>query len=199
MKKGTIVILNGVTSSGKSTLSKAVQAIFDEPYYYIANDTFNEVICPFSARIAAGSNKFLDPEIMNKAISVMYCLIRDFSDKGLNVIVDHIMCDYSAWFNECIDTLHEYPVLFVRVDCDRDELFRRACKRGYTSSERLDQIDQQLDKIHQHNIYDLAISTSVNTIEENVMIIQQAIEKRDKWDAFKRLKPIIDQERNTEN
>jgi chloramphenicol 3-O-phosphotransferase len=184
MENGNIILLNGVTSAGKSTLAKELQGAFDEPYYYVALDTFNDILCPF----VAGKGKFQDPDIMNKAVSVMHLLIRDFSQKGLNVIVDHILCDYGNWFNDCIDVLHEYPVMFVRVDCDRDELFKRARNRGYTTPERLNQIDQQLSKIHKHGIYDVTISTSANTMEENITKIKQALQNRDEWTAFKRLK-----------
>ena len=125
----------------------------------------------------------------------MHLLIRDFSQKGLNVIVDHILCDDGNWFYDCIDVLYEYPVMFVRVDCDRDELFRRARNRGYTTPERLNQIDQQLAKIHQHGIYDVTISTSANTADVNIQIIKQALQNRNEWTAFKRLKPIINSKR----
>ena len=188
MENGNIILLNGVTSAGKSTLSKELQAAFDEPYYYVALDTFNDILCPF----AAGKGKFQDPEIMDKAVCVMHLLIRDFSQQGLNVIVDHILCDYGNWFYDCINILHRYPVMFVRVDCDRDELFRRAQNRGYTTPERLNQIDQQLAKIHKHGIYDVTISTSANTIDENVISIKQSLSKRNEWTAFKQLKQILD-------
>ena len=191
MGTGNIVVLNGVTSAGKSTLSRELQAAFDEPYYYVALDTFNEILCPFGA----GKGKFQDPEIMNSAVSVMHLLIRDFSQNGLNVIVDHILCDYGSWFYDCVDVLHEYPVMFVRIECNRDELFRRAKSRGYTTPERLNQIDQQLAKIHKHGTYDVTISTSENTIEENVMIIKQSLPNRNEWKAFRKLKTIFDEER----
>ena len=155
MKKGNIVLLNGVTSAGKTTLVKELQAVFDEPYYYVALDTFNDVVCPFTA----GKGKFQDPEIMNRAVFVMHLLIRDFSRKGLNVVVDHILLDYGKWFNDCIDILHEYPVI---------------------------------EKMHKHGIYDVTISNSDNTIEENAIKIKQALLNRNEWTAFKQLKLIID-------
>ena len=190
MKRGSIVLLNGVTSAGKSALSKELQAAFDEPFYYVALDTFNEIIRPYGA----SKGKFTNPDIMNDAVSVMYCLIKDFSDKGLSVIVDHIMTDDSKWFNECVNILYKYPVMFVRVDCDRDVALERARGRGYTTPERLDQIDSQLSRLHKHNIYDLTISTSGDTIEKNAEIIKQELKNRDNWNAFKKLKKIIDKD-----
>lgn len=40
MNKGKIILLNGTSSSGKSTLAKALQSVLDEPYLYIDGDLF---------------------------------------------------------------------------------------------------------------------------------------------------------------
>ena len=40
MNKGKIICLNGVSSSGKSTLAKALQDKLKEPYYLMSEDTF---------------------------------------------------------------------------------------------------------------------------------------------------------------
>lgn len=40
MKKGNIILLNGVSSAGKSTLTKAIQKKLDAPYYHICCDDF---------------------------------------------------------------------------------------------------------------------------------------------------------------
>jgi len=189
MEKGNIILLTGVTSAGKSTLAIKLQEMFDEPYYYIAEDTFNEVICPF----AAGKGKFFDPEIMGRAISVMYEFIRIFSDRGLNVIVDHVMLDGER-IHECVGVLYEHPVMLVRVKCDRGELLDRARRRGYTTFERLSQIDQQLSKSRTYDVYDLAVDTTTTSPEENAQIIKRKLRDRDQWNAFRRLKALFDQE-----
>jgi chloramphenicol 3-O phosphotransferase len=97
--------------------------------------------------------------------------------------------------NERVDVLHDYPVLFIRVDCDRDELFKRARQRGYTTPERLNQIDQQLELINKRNQYDLIINTSTNSTNENVLKIKTELNFSEKWLAFKKLKLQIDNER----
>lgn len=40
MKKGKIIYLNGVSSAGKTTLSKTLQERLTEPYYWMSMDTF---------------------------------------------------------------------------------------------------------------------------------------------------------------
>ena len=191
MTKGNIILLNGVTSSGKSTLSKALQRELDEPYYYIALDTFNEIICPFSV----AGDKFTDTAIMDQAVYTMHCLIRDFSDRGLPVVVDHILADHSDWLYDCVDLLWEYPVFYVHVDCERDELFRRARARGYTSPERLNQIDQQLQMLCSYNLYDMTVNTSKNSAEAIAKVIKEQLGFSSSIMGFRQLKEKLDQER----
>jgi chloramphenicol 3-O-phosphotransferase len=40
MSKGKIICLNGVSSSGKSTLARSLQEILEQPYYLMSEDTF---------------------------------------------------------------------------------------------------------------------------------------------------------------
>ena len=39
---GTILFLNGTSSAGKTTLSRALQELLDEPYQHIALDQFRD-------------------------------------------------------------------------------------------------------------------------------------------------------------
>jgi len=38
MSKGKVICLNGVSSSGKSTLAKSLQEKLNEPYYLMSED-----------------------------------------------------------------------------------------------------------------------------------------------------------------
>ena len=44
MKKGHIVFLNGVTSSGKTSIAKAIQERDDTFFYIVSNDMFQNMI-----------------------------------------------------------------------------------------------------------------------------------------------------------
>ena len=44
MEKGRIIFLNGVTSSGKTSIVEALQARRDVFFYVVANDLFQEMI-----------------------------------------------------------------------------------------------------------------------------------------------------------
>ena len=40
MKPGNVIVLNGTSSAGKTTVAKALQRIMDEPYLHTGNDQF---------------------------------------------------------------------------------------------------------------------------------------------------------------
>ena len=44
MEKGKIIFLNGVTSSGKTTIVEALQERRDVFFYVVANDLFQEMV-----------------------------------------------------------------------------------------------------------------------------------------------------------
>ncbi len=44
MEKGRIVFLNGVTSSGKTSIVDAIQSRDDVFFYVVANDLFQEMV-----------------------------------------------------------------------------------------------------------------------------------------------------------
>lgn len=167
-KKGKIIILNGVSSSGKTTLSKALQQELDEHFFWIANDTFCDMC----------SSKHWDEDwitAINQALTAMIYSAKSFSDIGLNVIIDQVFLNNDTegeLLEKCIKVLHDYPVLFVRVDCSLEELNKREKERG---DRDIGQAKSQLQLVHNHKIYDCVIDTSKNTIDENIRKIKSQL------------------------
>lgn len=167
-KKGKIIILNGVSSSGKTTLSKTLQQELDEHFFWIANDTFCDMC----------SSKHWDEDwvtAINQALTAMIYSAKSFSDIGLNVIIDQVFLNNDTegeLLEKCIKVLHDYPVLFVRVDCSLEELNKREKERG---DRDIGQAKSQLQLVHNHKIYDCVIDTSKNTIDENIRKIKSQL------------------------
>jgi chloramphenicol 3-O-phosphotransferase len=124
MAKGKIVLLNGVSSSGKTTLSRALQEQLPDQYFLIPADLLNEISPPKNSR--SYSIRFTaDPK---PVMSALFGCAKTFSDNGLNVIVETIFTkdahmgldNFLNIFPEC-----DYPVLFVHVTCPLEELRRR--------------------------------------------------------------------------
>ena len=179
-RKGNIVILNGVSSSGKTTVAKALQAELDEHYFWVANDTFCDMC----------SSKHWDKDWVtasNQALRALNYSVQAFSDAGLNVTVDHVFLNdgtQERLLDECVEILHGYPVLFVRVDCSLEELERREKER---SDRDVGQARGQLQYVHNHEIYDCVVDTSKMPTQRIVKLIRDAIKGGRQKDAFERL------------
>ncbi|MBM6617734.1 chloramphenicol phosphotransferase CPT family protein [Bacillus suaedaesalsae] len=166
MKKGTIILLNGVSSSGKSTLSKQLTNLLPD-FFHLSGDDYDLVIEKMEDRV----NERLIPVPTEYFI---HRTIAMFSDKGINLIVDQILHNDET-FVDCLEVLHHYPVLFVGVHCPLDELSRREKERG---DRKIGQAVFQLEYVHQQKEeYDIEVNTKVNTVEECAELIVKQLEK----------------------
>lgn len=173
------IFLNGVSSSGKTTLTSALQRKLTEPYYWLANDTF----CDMSAE------KFWDidhPETEYQSLSMLHHTVKLFSDLGKNVIVDHVMLSVQKGelLKECVNLLYEYPILFVHVTCPIDELRRREKERG---DRDIGQAEGQIAVLNPQTTYDITVDTYENTADECVDKIIQLLSDEENFKAFKML------------
>ena len=176
MNKGKIIVLNGVSSSGKTTLAKEIQDAFDETYMRLSIDDFIKMMPP----------KMIKTDLENtvyKCQTIMLQIITRLSDAGINVVVDNIMLTYFQTLKQYISALHDYPVLLVKVDCPPHELRRRETDRG---DRAIGQGESQIDDLEPKTMYDITINTFTNTISECVKLIEK------KLDAVEQL-PVIKQ------
>ena len=178
MEKGKIIILNGVSSAGKSTLARTLQDRLPEPFYILANDTF----CDMSPV------KFIEinvHETYNRALKGMYHTIKTFSDIGINVIIDDVFLKegYDR-LGECINLLHDYSVLFVQVTCPLEELSRREKERG---DRGIGQGESQLAILDPQDTYDITVDTFNETTEECADKIIEMLSFPGNFSAFKTL------------
>jgi len=157
MQKGKIIILNGVSSSGKSTLAKKLQDRLSVPFYVLANDMFtNDTVAP---------DKFIEMdwrETYYRALIGMYHAVKAFSDIGINTIVDDVFLKEDDRLEQCVELLYHYPVLFAHVTCPVDELRRREEKR---SDRGIGQGESQLAELNPQDTYDVTVDTFNETLE----------------------------------
>ena len=174
MEKGKIIYLNGVSGTGKTTLSKTLQERLDEPFYWVASDVFCSWMAP---------KKFWSPFDI---LSLLFHTVKHYSDIGINSIVDvvHTQQDIEL-LDEGLRLLNEYPVLFVHVTCPVDELHRRKTERGDPEVDKW--LPYQLEKFTPKEPYDITVDTHNETIEECADRIIALINYPEKCKAFKTL------------
>ncbi len=166
----TIVFLNGCTSSGKSSIAKALQntlpglwlvsgidhAIGMAPPklhhhrdgFYFDHDNEGQVRLNFGP----------DGEALLAAHRTSAVAL---AQSGVNLILDEVLATPNMrglW----LAALRGCEVWFVGVQCELGELERREIARG---DRRLGQARGQFNKVHLDMIYDIEVDTSVAPIE----------------------------------
>ena len=174
MTKGKIIYLEGVSSSGKTTLAKALQARLPKPFFWLAGDTFRDM----------APEKFLDsptvifPEIEAATIHT----IRLFSDLGIDAIVDIVPVSMSNSLDLFIQALHQCPVLYIGVTCPLEELRRREKQRGDRPTGLG---ESQLSWMGSQDAYDIVVDTHNQPMEECADQIIALLDFPEKFTAFR--------------
>ena len=159
MEKGRILFLNGVTSSGKTSIVEALQARKDVFFYVVANDLFQEMI----------GEEYLKEnywKYLGEVIIMMYHTAKLFSDMGKNVLIDGILVEregIAPHYERLLSILKDNPLDVVEVYCPPEICRERNIARGdrYES-----QSDEQAALMAPDICYSLRVDTSIHSPEE---------------------------------
>lgn len=166
MAKGSIIFLNGVSSSGKTTIAEhLVRAL--PGFFHFSSDLYDDLI----DRMEDRKNGRLIPVETEHYI---HRTVRMFSDSGVNLVVDHILHDRKTR-DDFYALLLGYPLMMVGVHCPPDIIDQREAARG---DRAIGQGRRQLDFVHLHEVYDMEIDTHAASIEENVAKIVERATRR---------------------
>ena len=164
MKKGRIIFLNGVTSSGKTSIVEAIQEREDHFFYVVANDLFQQMV----------GDKYLREnywKYLSDVIILMYHTAKLYSDMGKNVLIDGILVErpeIAPHYKQLLEILKDNPLDIVEVYCPLDICRKRNIIRG----DRYEtQSDEQQELINSDIKYDFRVDTSTNTPGECANLI----------------------------
>ncbi len=170
MNKGRIIFLNGVTSSGKTSIVEALQNRDDCYFYVVANDLFEQMI----------GDKFLQENYwqhLSRVILLMYHTAKLFSDMGHDVLIDGILVErpeIAHHYRKMLDILADNPLSIVEVACPL-EICR---ERNITRGDRYENQSAEQAAIMAQNIeYAMTVHTDKNTPEECAAAIVRALMK----------------------
>jgi len=159
MKKGKIIFLNGVTSSGKTSIVDALQERRDVFFYVVANDLFQEMV----------GEQYLQEnywKYLSEVIIMMYHTAKLYSDMGKNVLIDGILVErdeIKPHYARLIEIMKDNPLDIVEVYCPLDICKQRNLERGdrYES-----QSEEQTELMNQDIVYSFRVDTSKYSPEE---------------------------------
>lgn len=193
-----IILLNGASCSGKTTLARAVQAAMPEPYLHIALDYFEAMQPERDGRrinVFYGQRTFSDDyaERGPDFLPVMHQCIRAFADEGANAVVEH-MFTKRRWLKDVVERLGDAPVLFVGVDCPLATLREREASRPNAYPGQAEEHHRKLAGLHREGVHDLDLDTAAMDPEACVRALRERIEKGPP-SALRRLRgsPLLDE------
>jgi len=181
-----IILLNGASSAGKSTLCRALQAQLPEPFLYFALDLllFSQEVVPRRSGVEAFGWSRQRPRLFGG----YHRALAAFAAAGNNLIVDYVL-EESQTLGDLVRLLSPYDVFFVGVHCPLPELERRERVRG---DRRIGDARADFERVHTFSSYDFELD-SLGVPEENAAKILAAWQARPDTSVFKR-RSQMDQE-----
>ena len=202
MTPGNIILLNGSSSAGKTTIARMLQQLYREPCQHIALDQFRDGMSerfrglnsPAGDTGARGLNVVpveRDGEQMTEirfgdagrqVLRGMRRAIAVFAREGNHVIVDDLMFEQS-FLLDYLEALAGLRVTFAGVRCELDVVNAREAARpgrfpGTATS--------HFHSVHAHCIYDVEVDSTDSTPRQCAQQIMRAAEETPR--AFDRLR-----------
>jgi chloramphenicol 3-O phosphotransferase len=180
---GRVVLLHGTSSSGKTTVARAVQALSDEPWLRLGIDAFWSAIderwMEHGPRASEGFLWLEDARIVpgpvgRQLAAGMRSAIAACARRGNDVLVDDVFID-PRWLDGWRAELDGLDWLLVGVRAPLPVLEERERLRGNRIA---GEARAQIDVIHRGIEYDLTLDTDTQSPEECAREILAALGRR---------------------
>jgi chloramphenicol 3-O phosphotransferase len=200
---GNVIVLNGPSVAGKTSIQKKLQELFEEPYMAMGIDSIlvgmlptryfmgappdgEQVLYGVPSTDESGSPLFtlrFGPK-GQRVIAGMHHAIAAFAEQGNNVIVDYILYE-REWLPDFANALRSVNAYFVGVRIPLDTLEERerqraTSPRGHARS--------HYATVHAHGLYDVEVDTSRASPEECAARIHEYVRTHPKPTAFAQLR-----------
>jgi chloramphenicol 3-O phosphotransferase len=177
-----IVVLNGTSSAGKTTLAKALQDTLPTPYLLVGIDTvvfalprryLNEQWQDVYRYTYAGDRivSIRPTEYGDRLIRGLHASVAALADEGLDVIVDHVLTE-AGWVDHLERTFAGRPVVRVAVTCPLAVTEERERARN---DRTLGQARAQFDLVHRHLKPDVTLDTSTVDPAQGAALVLRAM------------------------
>lgn len=207
MINGVIIFLNGVSSSGKTTIAKELQRQLDEPFLHVGVDHFLQMMPetyfgkdPGEGDLASQGFYWKTVNhrdrtwfeinaglIGHQLVSGMHRAMAALASAGNNLIIDDVLL-YREWLEDYLLVLREFKVLFVRVSCPIEVVERREYERG---DRMVGQARGDFERVHAHRLYDLEVDTSISNPMKCVQQILRRLQDGSPPEAFSQLRKML--------
>jgi len=182
MQKAKIILLNGVGSSGKTSLARALQAASGDVFLHVQMDAFLDMLptrylddpdgFTFASSTEDGKDvvSIRSGPVARRAMRGMRHAIVALAVEGNNLIVDEVLLGDEK--KEYVRLFAPFQLITVGVHCALQVLEERERQRG----DRLVGLARwQFDKVHTGMTYSVTVDTSEATPEECARVVMHAL------------------------
>jgi chloramphenicol 3-O phosphotransferase len=170
---GTVILLNGTSSSGKTSIARELLDILDGTWFHMPVDAFHAMRCECDI-----ADEDLQAEI-DRTAKGFHRAVAGMAAGGNNLVVDHPLS--RRWrLLDLLDLLVPEDTVLVGVRCPLPELERREIERG----------DRQ---VHSHELHDIDVDTSLHSPRECALRIRGFLPNRPRPTAFETLRRTLHQ------
>jgi chloramphenicol 3-O phosphotransferase len=178
---GQIILLNGVSSSGKTSIARQLLLVLDRPYFCLSVDAINSMRA--KERTAELSPADL-AAVLTRTRAGFHRAVAGMARAGNDIVADYVLSE--RWrLLDCLTVLAGLDVVLVGVHCSAAELERRERARG----DRLPgQAAGQLEQVHAHGVYDIECDTTATGSRDCAIRIKDFLSRRAGPSAFDQLR-----------
>jgi chloramphenicol 3-O phosphotransferase len=179
-RPGRVILLNGPSSSGKSSIGRALQTVLDDPWFLFPVDSLGAM--------RSTSHKMLAEDqidaMLRRTRRGYHRAVAALASVGNDVIMDYPLSE--PWrLDDLLDVLRTCRVTLVDVHCDPDELDRRERHRA----DRPAGLARSQDVFGQ-NDRDITVDTTNTTARACAITIARDIASPGPDTAFDRLRSL---------
>ncbi len=186
---GRVVILNGVSRAGKSTLARAIQESVPGVWMHLGGDAHKACTPPNrqpGIGLRPGRNQ-VRPDV-EECVPVLYAALHEsiavHARFGLDVVVDANFNDsYTKHYGileDCARRLAGLETLFVGVRCPVEVIWERRARTwgqvlGEVPQDVIDAVELAQHATHAHRGYDLEVDASLMSPESCAAVIARRL------------------------
>jgi len=178
--RGRIILLNGPSSSGKSSIGRAMLPLLRDPWFLVPVDGISGM------RSTQHRRALGEPEVramLRRTRLGYHRVVAALAATGNDVIMDYPLSE--PWrLADLLDVLAGFDVTLVDVRCSAEELTRRELLRG----DRPRGLAVSQTEVYAHGDNDLAVDTTRRTAEDCAREIVDRFETLAAPKAFTRLR-----------
>lgn len=176
---GRVLLLNGASSSGKSSIGRALLPLMADPWFFVPVDALGAMRSTVHTRALTEAEV---GEMLRRTRLGYHRAAAALVSVGNDVIMDYPLSE--RWrLDDLLDVLDGYDVTLVEVRCAAEELERRERARGdRPAGLALSQ------KVFEHEEHDIAVDTTSTSPEACARVIAESLSTVPSPKAFDRLR-----------